>query len=50
VAALYDDPRLMDRTGQVIVTATLALELGFTDIDGAQPRPLTLEEVLPDVP
>lgn len=45
VAALASDPNVMRKTGQVLVAAALALEYGFTDIDGKQPRPLTLEEV-----
>lgn len=44
VAALANDPHLMQKTGQVLVAATLAQEYGFADIDGKQPRPLTLEE------
>ncbi|MCW5850295.1 MAG: SDR family NAD(P)-dependent oxidoreductase [Anaerolineae bacterium] len=44
VAALAADPKRMEKSGQVLVTAALALEYGFTDIDGQQPRPLTLEE------
>jgi dehydrogenase/reductase SDR family member 1 len=43
VAALARDPRLMERTGQVLVAAAVAAELGVTDIDGRQPRPLTIE-------
>lgn len=45
VAALAMDPKIMEKSGQVLVAASLALEYGFTDIDGKQPRPLTLEEV-----
>jgi len=44
VAALANDPDIMQKSGQVLVAAALALEYGFTDIDGKQPRPLTLEE------
>jgi len=44
VAALLADPKRMDRSGTVVVTAELARELGFHDIDGKQPRPLTIEE------
>jgi len=44
VAALAADPNIMPRSGQVLVVAALALEYGFTDIDGKQPRPVTLEE------
>jgi dehydrogenase/reductase SDR family member 1 len=43
VAGLMRDPKLMEKTGQILVAASLALEYGFTDIDGKQPKPLTLE-------
>ena len=45
IAALAADPRLMERSGQALVAASLALEYGVKDIDGKQPRPLTLAEV-----
>ena len=45
VAALASDPNLMAKSGKVLVAAALALEYGFTDIDGKQPRPLTLDEI-----
>jgi len=44
VAGLANDPKLMEKSGQVLVAAALALEYDFTDIDGTQPRPLTLEQ------
>jgi dehydrogenase/reductase SDR family protein 1 len=44
VAALAADPDVMKKSGQVLVAATLALEYGFTDIDGKQPRPLAFQE------
>jgi NAD(P)-dependent dehydrogenase (short-subunit alcohol dehydrogenase family) len=44
VAALAADPSMMEKSGQVLIAATLAQEYSFTDIDGKQPRPLTLEE------
>jgi dehydrogenase/reductase SDR family member 1 len=43
VAGLMRDPNLMDKSGRILTAAALALEYGFTDIDGKQPRPLTLE-------
>lgn len=43
--ALMDEGRLMERTGQVLVVAGLARELGVTDIDGRQPEPLSLDTV-----
>lgn len=44
VAHLAADPNIMQKSGQVLLTAQLALEYGFTDIDGKQPRPLTVAE------
>jgi NAD(P)-dependent dehydrogenase (short-subunit alcohol dehydrogenase family) len=43
VAALSADRDLMRRSGKFLVAAEVARELGVTDIDGTQPRPLTLE-------
>jgi dehydrogenase/reductase SDR family protein 1 len=44
IAALADDPKLMRRSGEALVVAALALEFGIADVDGKQPRPITLEE------
>lgn len=45
VAALATAPNIMEKSGRALVAAALAKEYGFTDTDGKQPRPLTLEEV-----
>jgi dehydrogenase/reductase SDR family protein 1 len=45
VAALAADPDVLRHTGRVLVAASLAIEYGFTDINGATPRPLTLADV-----
>ena len=45
VAALANDPNILQKSGKVLVAAALALEYGFTDIDGKQPRPLTMEDL-----
>ncbi len=45
VAALAADPDVLRHTGKVLVAASLAIEYGFTDIDGTTPRPLTLANV-----
>lgn len=45
VAALAGDPDVIRRSGSVLVAAALAAEYGFTDIDGRQPRALTLADV-----
>jgi dehydrogenase/reductase SDR family member 1 len=45
IAALAADPKVIDRTGKVLVAAALAQEYDFTDIDGKSPRPLTINDV-----
>lgn len=44
VAALASDPNIMQKSGQVLVAAQVALDYMFTDIDGKQPRPITVAE------
>ncbi len=44
VAALATDPDLMQKSGQILVAAAVAREYGVQDIDGKQPRPLTVKE------
>jgi dehydrogenase/reductase SDR family member 1 len=43
IAALWRDPALRERSGQVLVAAAVAGELGVQDLDGTRPRPLTFE-------
>jgi len=45
VAALARDPDVLRWSGRVAVAAQLALDYGFTDVDGRQPRPITEDEV-----
>ena len=45
VAALAHDPNVIERTGQALVAAVVAQELGVVDVDGKRPLPLTLEAV-----
>jgi NAD(P)-dependent dehydrogenase (short-subunit alcohol dehydrogenase family) len=44
VAALAADPDIMNKSGKVLVAAQEALDYGIQDIDGRQPRPLTIED------
>lgn len=44
VVALARDPNIMKKSGQVLVAAQEALEYGIEDIDGKQPRPVTLKD------
>jgi dehydrogenase/reductase SDR family member 1 len=45
VAALAGDTNVSRWNGSVLVASALAAEYGFTDVDGRQPRPLTLADV-----
>ena len=45
VAALANDPAVLERSGSVVIAAACARDYGFNDVDGKQPRPLTLEQV-----
>jgi dehydrogenase/reductase SDR family member 1 len=45
VAALASDAGVIEKTGRVLVAASIAQEYGFTDIDGKAPKPLTVGEV-----
>lgn len=45
VVALASDTDVLQKSGQVSVAAALAEEYGFPDVDGKQPRPLTLKDV-----
>jgi hypothetical protein len=36
------DPRLLERSGRVVVAAQAAIDFGVIDVDGKQPAPLTL--------
>jgi NAD(P)-dependent dehydrogenase (short-subunit alcohol dehydrogenase family) len=44
VAALATDPNITKKSGKVLIAAQEALEYGIKDIDGKQPRPLTLKD------
>jgi NAD(P)-dependent dehydrogenase (short-subunit alcohol dehydrogenase family) len=39
IVALASDPKVMEKSGQVVEVGTLAREYGFTDVDGTQPPP-----------
>lgn len=45
VASLAADPNRFEKTGRVLIAASLAQEYGFADIDGRRPRPLTIDDV-----
>jgi dehydrogenase/reductase SDR family protein 1 len=43
IAHLFADPQRLDQSGAWLTSASLGARYGFTDIDGRQPRPLTLD-------
>jgi dehydrogenase/reductase SDR family member 1 len=43
VAALDGDPDRLKKSGSIQITAQVALDYGFSDIDGKQPVPLTVD-------
>jgi dehydrogenase/reductase SDR family protein 1 len=45
INALFHDPNLMARTGQVLIAAAVAKEFGVLDIDGSSPPALTLADI-----
>jgi NAD(P)-dependent dehydrogenase (short-subunit alcohol dehydrogenase family) len=45
VAALSTDPELLSLSGRVLIAADLGQRYGFTDIDGRNPRALSLQDV-----
>jgi dehydrogenase/reductase SDR family protein 1 len=45
INALFHDPDLMARTGQVLVAAAVAKEFGVLDIDGSSPPAMTLGDI-----
>ncbi len=45
VLALFHDQQRVRWSGRVVTAAALAREYGFTDIDGSQPRTLTMDDV-----
>jgi NAD(P)-dependent dehydrogenase (short-subunit alcohol dehydrogenase family) len=42
IGALVSDPRVVERSGQLVEVGALALEYGFTDVDGSQPPPFRI--------
>ncbi|MFE4228702.1 SDR family NAD(P)-dependent oxidoreductase [Arthrobacter sp. NPDC056886] len=45
INALFHDPNLMARTGQVLVAAAVAKKFGVLDVDGNSPPVLTLADI-----
>ena len=42
IVALASDPRVIEKSGQLVEVGSLAREYGFTDIDGTQPAPFRI--------
>lgn len=46
IVALATDPQVMDRSGGVFKVAHLGYDYGFTDIDGSQPEPFVIPDLV----
>ncbi len=44
ISKLASDPKIIDKTGKVLIAAREAIEYGIKDIDGTQPKPLSLND------
>ncbi len=44
ISRLATDPNIMAKTGKVLIAAAEAIAYGVKDIDGKQPRPMTIDE------
>lgn len=42
IVALASDPRVLDKSGELLEVGALAQEYGFTDLDGTQPPPFRM--------
>ena len=42
IVALASNPRVLDKSGELLEVGALAQEYGFTDLDGTQPAPFRL--------
>jgi NAD(P)-dependent dehydrogenase (short-subunit alcohol dehydrogenase family) len=42
VVALATDPRIIEKSGQLVEVGALAVEYGFTDVNGSQPAPFRI--------
>jgi dehydrogenase/reductase SDR family protein 1 len=45
IAALASDNKITEKSGLTLIAALLALEYGFSDITGKQPRPLSVAQI-----
>jgi dehydrogenase/reductase SDR family protein 1 len=44
ISKLASDVNIIDKTGKVLIAAREAIEYGIKDIDGTQPKPLSLND------
>tara|TARA_B100000809_G_scaffold266187_1_gene327741 strand:- start:2184 stop:3023 length:840 start_codon:yes stop_codon:yes gene_type:complete len=44
IAKLASDPKIIDKTGKILIAAQVAIDYDIQDIDGTQPKPRTLNE------
>lgn len=45
IAKIASDPKAIEKTGKILIAAKEAMKYGISDIDGKQPRPLSVDEI-----
>lgn len=45
ISKISSDDKAIKKTGKILVVAEEAIEYGILDIDGNQPRPLSVDEI-----
>lgn len=45
ISKISSDEKAIEKTGQILIAAQEAIDYGIKDIDGKQPRPLSIDEV-----
>lgn len=45
IARIASDPKAIEKTGKILIVAKEAMKYGISDIDGKQPKPLSVDEI-----
>jgi NAD(P)-dependent dehydrogenase (short-subunit alcohol dehydrogenase family) len=45
IARIASEPKAIEKTGKILIAAKEAMKYGISDIDGKQPRPLSVDEI-----
>ncbi|MCH2082848.1 MAG: SDR family NAD(P)-dependent oxidoreductase [Saprospiraceae bacterium] len=45
IAKMASDPKAIEKTGKILIAAKEAMKYGISDVNGKQPRPLSVDEI-----